>query len=160
MCRVWVASSPGLDLSLPYNDAGEKINRGVNTRSCLALINDFFNASVYLSRIFIGEGGLGMRLECGYVKGRYMVNDTVLVWQLRMDVYFKRISDIIKKGKIPSRIKFMLQDVQDLRGNSWVPRVRQDKQLKTTDQEMIQLYLGASQDDGNIAWPSLECVSV
>ena len=52
-----------------------------------------------------------------------------------MDVYFKRISDIIKKGKIPSRIKFMLQDVQDLRGNNWVPRVRQQAmQLKTVDQ--------------------------
>lgn len=42
--------------------------------------------------------------------------------------------DIIKKGKISARIKFMLQDVQDLRSNQWVPRVRQDKQLKTIDQ--------------------------
>ena len=28
----------------------------------------------------------------------------------------------------------MLQDVQELRDNEWVPRVRQDKQLKTIDQ--------------------------
>ena len=47
-----------------------------------------------------------------------------------MDAYFKRITDIIKKGKIPACIKFMLQDVQELRDNEWVPRVRQDKQLE------------------------------
>ena len=32
-----------------------------------------------------------------------------------MDRYFERISEIIEKKKISSRIKFMLQDVQDLR---------------------------------------------
>ena len=32
-----------------------------------------------------------------------------------MDRYFQRISEIIEKKKISSRIKFMLQDVQDLR---------------------------------------------
>ena len=51
-----------------------------------------------------------------------------------IDAYFKRITDIIKKGKIPARIKFMLQDVQELRENNWIPRVRQDQQLKTIDQ--------------------------
>ena len=44
------------------------------------------------------------------------------------------MAEIIKKSKIPARIKFLLQDVQDMRENSWVPRVRQDKQLKTIDQ--------------------------
>ena len=56
-----------------------------------------------------------------------------------MDAYFKRITDIIKKGKIPARIKFMLQDVQELRNNEWVPRVIQrDKQLKTIDQVRME----------------------
>ncbi len=32
-----------------------------------------------------------------------------------MDRYFERISEIIEKRKVSSRIKFMLQDVQDLR---------------------------------------------
>lgn len=57
--------------------------------------------------------------------------------QKHMDAYFARIADIIKKGKIPVRIKFMLQDVQEMRDNGWVPRVRQDKQLKTIDQVSI-----------------------
>ena len=51
-----------------------------------------------------------------------------------MDVHFKRITDIIKKGMICPRVRFMLQDVLELRENSWVPRVRQDQQLKTIDQ--------------------------
>ncbi len=51
-----------------------------------------------------------------------------------MDTYFKRINDIIKKDKIPARVRFMLQDVIELRKNCWVPRVRQDQQLKTIDQ--------------------------
>ena len=37
-------------------------------------------------------------------------------------------------GKVPARIKFMLQDVQELRGNNWVPRQRQEESLKTIDQ--------------------------
>ena len=53
---------------------------------------------------------------------------------MRIDNYFVRINDIIKKGKIPVRIKFMLQDVQALRKNGWVPRSRQDNTLKTIDQ--------------------------
>ena len=55
-------------------------------------------------------------------------------WQNIIDAYFKRIADIIKKGKIPARIRFLLQDVQEMRDNNWVPRARQEKQLKTIDQ--------------------------
>ena len=33
----------------------------------------------------------------------------------RLDQYFQRISDIIEKKKISARIRFKLQDVQDLR---------------------------------------------
>ena len=51
-----------------------------------------------------------------------------------MDAYFRRIDEIIKKGRICARIKLILKDVQDLRDNDWVPRARQDKQLKTIDQ--------------------------
>ena len=38
------------------------------------------------------------------------------------------------KGKISSRIRFALQDVVDLRENKWVPRQRQDSQLKSRPQ--------------------------
>ena len=44
------------------------------------------------------------------------------------------MNDIIKKGKISSRIKFALQDVVDLRDNKWVSRLRQDTKVKTIDQ--------------------------
>ncbi len=53
---------------------------------------------------------------------------------MRIDAYFNRISEIIKKGKISARIKFLLQDVQELRNVNWVPRTRQDQGLKTIDQ--------------------------
>lgn len=61
----------------------------------------------------------------------------MLTLQKHMDAYFARIADILKKGKIPVRIKFMLLDVQEMRLNGWIPRVRQDKQLKTIDQVSI-----------------------
>ena len=51
-----------------------------------------------------------------------------------MDQYFTRISEIIKKGKIPLRIKFMLQDVQDLRANDWITHQGHEDSLKTIDQ--------------------------
>ena len=44
------------------------------------------------------------------------------------------MAEIIKKGTVPSRIKFMLMDVQDLRANNWVQRSRQESSLKTIDQ--------------------------
>ena len=51
-----------------------------------------------------------------------------------MDQYFTRISEIVKKGKIPLKIKFMLQDVQDLRANDWIPHQGHEDSLKTIDQ--------------------------
>uniref|UniRef100_F7GJ95 Eukaryotic translation initiation factor 4 gamma 1 n=1 Tax=Macaca mulatta TaxID=9544 RepID=F7GJ95_MACMU len=51
----------------------------------------------------------------------------------RMDQYFNQMEKIIKEKKTSSRIRFMLQDVLDLRGSNWVPR-RGDQGPKTIDQ--------------------------
>ncbi|KAM6990606.1 eukaryotic translation initiation factor 4 gamma 1a isoform 2-T2 [Tautogolabrus adspersus] len=51
----------------------------------------------------------------------------------RMDQYFNQMDKIIKEKKTSSRIRFMLQDVIDLRRNTWVPR-RGDQGPKTIDQ--------------------------
>uniref|UniRef100_A0A672IKW1 Eukaryotic translation initiation factor 4 gamma 1 n=1 Tax=Salarias fasciatus TaxID=181472 RepID=A0A672IKW1_SALFA len=51
----------------------------------------------------------------------------------RMDQYFNQMEKIIKERKTSSRIRFMLQDVLDLRRNNWVPR-RGDQGPKTIDQ--------------------------
>ncbi|XP_049582920.1 eukaryotic translation initiation factor 4 gamma 1 isoform X2 [Syngnathus scovelli] len=50
-----------------------------------------------------------------------------------MDQYFKQMGKIIKEKKTSSRIRFMLQDVMDLRRRNWVPR-RGDQGPKTIDQ--------------------------
>ncbi|KAG5847740.1 hypothetical protein ANANG_G00129420 [Anguilla anguilla] len=51
----------------------------------------------------------------------------------RMDQYFTQMEKIIKERKTSSRIRFMLQDVLDLRQNCWVPR-RSDQGPKTIQQ--------------------------
>ncbi|XP_072311340.1 eukaryotic translation initiation factor 4 gamma 1-like isoform X5 [Eucyclogobius newberryi] len=51
----------------------------------------------------------------------------------RMDQYFNQIEKIIKEKKTSSRIRFMLQDVLDLRRCNWVSR-RGDQGPKTIDQ--------------------------
>uniref|UniRef100_A0A4W5Q0M9 Eukaryotic translation initiation factor 4 gamma 1 n=1 Tax=Hucho hucho TaxID=62062 RepID=A0A4W5Q0M9_9TELE len=51
----------------------------------------------------------------------------------RMDQYFVQMDKIIKEKKTSSRIRFMLQDVLDLRRNTWVPR-RGEQGPKTIDQ--------------------------
>ncbi|XP_052472565.1 eukaryotic translation initiation factor 4 gamma 1 isoform X1 [Carassius gibelio] len=51
----------------------------------------------------------------------------------RMDQYFNQMEKIIKERKTSSRIRFMLQDVLDLRRNNWVPR-RGDLGPKTIQQ--------------------------
>ncbi|KAF9405792.1 hypothetical protein BGZ94_003379, partial [Podila epigama] len=39
-----------------------------------------------------------------------------------MDIYFARMTELTKNNKLPSRIRFMLQDVIDLRASKWVNR--------------------------------------
>eukprot|EP00118_Oscarella_pearsei_P028776 m.2894 g.2894 ORF g.2894 m.2894 type:complete len:1405 (+) comp8958_c0_seq1:204-4418(+) len=51
----------------------------------------------------------------------------------RMDQYFGRIKKLIENKKIPSRVRFMLQDLADLRSNKWIPR-REDNNPKTLTQ--------------------------
>lgn len=53
-----------------------------------------------------------------------------------MQDYFNKMQEIVaRKGqsKISSRIRFMLQDVIDLRANKWIPR-RNENNPKTIDQ--------------------------
>ncbi|KAM4693285.1 eukaryotic translation initiation factor 4 gamma 1 isoform 2-T3 [Discoglossus pictus] len=51
----------------------------------------------------------------------------------RMDQYFNQMDKIIKERKTSSRIRFMLQDLIDLRMCNWVPR-RGEQGPKTIDQ--------------------------
>ncbi|XP_068593625.1 eukaryotic translation initiation factor 4 gamma 1a isoform X2 [Cebidichthys violaceus] len=51
----------------------------------------------------------------------------------RMDQYFNQMDKIIKEKKTSSRIRFMLQDVIDLRRCNWVPR-RGEQGPKTIEQ--------------------------
>ena len=39
-----------------------------------------------------------------------------------MDQYFTRIEELSKSEKLPPRIRFMLQDVVELRFNNWLPK--------------------------------------
>jgi len=48
--------------------------------------------------------------------------------KVRMDQYFERINNIIDNPEIPTRIKFLLQDINEMRENKWLPR-----KLKTPD---------------------------
>ncbi|XP_068754257.1 eukaryotic translation initiation factor 4 gamma 1-like isoform X2 [Montipora capricornis] len=51
----------------------------------------------------------------------------------RVDQYFAHINKIISARKTSSRVRFMMQDIVDLRSNGWVPR-REDNNPKTIDQ--------------------------
>lgn len=51
-----------------------------------------------------------------------------------MDVYFQRISSIIELPELPSRLKFMLLDVVDLRKSRWVDANEASKGPKTMDE--------------------------
>ncbi|XP_053379565.1 eukaryotic translation initiation factor 4 gamma 1-like isoform X2 [Mercenaria mercenaria] len=51
----------------------------------------------------------------------------------RMDQYFQQMGKIVSEKKIPIKVRFILQDVMDLRTNKWIPR-RVDNNPKTIDQ--------------------------
>ena len=73
-------------------------------------------------------------LEQNHISVHIAIIPLLHILQTRIDQYFSHIAEIIKKGKIPARIKFMLQDVQELRDNNWVPKKGQEQSLKTIDQ--------------------------
>ena len=39
-----------------------------------------------------------------------------------IDVYFIQLKDVCSTPRLPPRIKFMIQNVLDMRANTWVPR--------------------------------------
>ncbi|GFY43048.1 eukaryotic translation initiation factor 4 gamma 3 [Trichonephila inaurata madagascariensis] len=51
----------------------------------------------------------------------------------QMDMYFDKMKVIVEKRLTSSRVRFMLQDVIDLKKNNWVPR-RDENNPKTIDQ--------------------------
>ncbi|XP_013390980.1 eukaryotic translation initiation factor 4 gamma 1 isoform X3 [Lingula anatina] len=51
----------------------------------------------------------------------------------KVDQYFNRMNQIVQQRKTSSRVRFMLQDVIDLRQSNWVPR-RDETNPKTIDQ--------------------------
>ena len=53
--------------------------------------------------------------------------------RLMMDAYFQRIQSIIDLPELPSRLKFMLMDIRDLRVKNWVSK-EQNKGPKTLDE--------------------------
>ena len=55
-------------------------------------------------------------------KGRHM-----------MDAYFQRIQSIVDLPELPSRLKFMLMDIRDLRSKNWISK-EQNKGPKTLDE--------------------------
>ncbi|XP_066579497.1 uncharacterized protein LOC136770503 [Amia ocellicauda] len=63
----------------------------------------------------------------------------------RMDQYFSQMEQIIRERKTSPRIRFLLQDVLDLRRDNWVPR-RGDQGPKTIDQVHKEAELEAHRE--------------
>ncbi|XP_035696668.1 eukaryotic translation initiation factor 4 gamma 1-like [Branchiostoma floridae] len=68
----------------------------------------------------------------------------------RMDQYFQQMDKIIKQKKTSSRVRFMIQDVLELRMNNWVPR-RDDNNPKTIDQIHKEAELESQQQNLKLA---------
>ncbi|XP_039260449.2 eukaryotic translation initiation factor 4 gamma 3-like [Styela clava] len=71
----------------------------------------------------------------------------------RMDQYFTQIQRVIQEKRTSARVRFMLQDVYDLRLNSWVPRaitvqgpktITQIHQDAKEEQELLQLKIATA----------------
>ncbi|KAJ7560639.1 hypothetical protein O6H91_04G138100 [Diphasiastrum complanatum] len=53
--------------------------------------------------------------------------------RIAIDKYFIRLKDFILSPRLPSRLKFMVRDLMDLRSNKWVPR-REEVKAKTINE--------------------------
>ncbi|XP_015782406.1 LOW QUALITY PROTEIN: eukaryotic translation initiation factor 4 gamma 2-like [Tetranychus urticae] len=69
-----------------------------------------------------------------------------------MDQYFERMEKFSQNQELPSRIRFMLQDVLELRANKWVPRRIQREQNPKT---IIQIRAEAAKDFGVYMPPTI-----
>ncbi|XP_022235669.1 eukaryotic translation initiation factor 4 gamma 3-like [Limulus polyphemus] len=76
--------------------------------------------------------------------GKEIARDKNKSTQTAMETYFEAMKQIVKKRKTSSRIRFMLQDVIDLRQNNWVSR-REDDNPKTIDQIHLEAQKEAQQ---------------
>ncbi|KAJ8345429.1 hypothetical protein SKAU_G00296220 [Synaphobranchus kaupii] len=66
----------------------------------------------------------------------------------QMDRYFSQLNQILKEGKSTSRVRFMLQDVMDLRQNNWVPsRYEQGPKIisQVHEEAELEILLGKMQ---------------
>jgi len=52
-----------------------------------------------------------------------------------IEQYFHRMEELSTNKKLPSRIRFMLQDVIDLRRNMWIPRRPEDTKKEDKDEQ-------------------------
>ena len=48
--------------------------------------------------------------------------DEVTKKRSQVDGYFATLEKLSRTGKLPARMRFLLRDVLDLRGNKWIPR--------------------------------------
>ena len=58
-----------------------------------------------------------------------------------MDQYFERMDSVQMSGEMPSRIRFLIQDVIEMRNNGWEPR-KVAREL--TPQTIMQIRQGYS----------------
>ncbi|XP_061105678.1 eukaryotic translation initiation factor 4 gamma 1-like [Conger conger] len=79
---------------------------------------------------------IGSKLDCGQAK-------------YHMDKYFHQIEQILKNGKKTARIRFMLQDITDLRQNNWAPRSA-DQGPKTISQVHKDAELETQQERSKV----------
>jgi len=57
-----------------------------------------------------------------------------------MDQYFARMASVQESGDMPSRIRFMLLDVMDMRKNSWKPRSANRELIPQTINQIRQSF--------------------
>ena len=48
--------------------------------------------------------------------------DEVTKKRAQVDGYYATLEKLARSGKLPARMRFLLRDVLDLRGNKWIPR--------------------------------------
>uniref|UniRef100_T1J0U7 W2 domain-containing protein n=1 Tax=Strigamia maritima TaxID=126957 RepID=T1J0U7_STRMM len=70
----------------------------------------------------------------------------------KMNSYFRMMKEIINKRQASPRVRFMLQDVTDLRQNNWVPR-RDENNPKTLDQIHLEAEREANEREMSLTQP-------
>lgn len=75
------------------------------------------------------------------------------------DVYFNRLKELTTNPQLPSRLRFMVRNILDLRANNWIPR-REEVNSSTLTSFFLSFFFRVCVVEGKQGWKIFKIILV